>query len=135
MKKSILFLLTLSGIIVNAQNVIVKSPDDKIVVTISNNEKLTYSVSYNGRTIINPSQLGFEFKDELVMTGDFSIVDQSVKNFNETWIPVVKSKHSEIENNYNELQLTLREKSGAMRQMETFVRAYNDGAACRFKLL
>jgi hypothetical protein len=30
------------------------------------------------------------------MTGNFTIVDQSVKNLNDTWIPVVKSKHSEI---------------------------------------
>lgn len=135
MKKSILLLLIFSSVLTKAQVITVKSPDSKIVVTISNTDKLIYSVSYNGKNIINPSQLGFEFKDELAMTGDFSIVDQSVKSFNETWIPVVKSKHSEIANNYNELQLTLREKSGAMRQMETFVRAYNDGAAFRFKLL
>jgi alpha-glucosidase len=130
-----LLLLIIFTANISAQIITVKSPDDKIVVTINNNEKLIYSVSYNGKTIINPSQLGFEFKDELAMTGDFFIVDQSVKNYNETWIPIVKSKHAEISNNYNELQLTLREKSGAMRQMETFVRAYNDGAAFRFKLL
>ena len=32
-----------------------------------------------------PSQLGFEFKDELPMTGIFIIADQSVNNFSETW--------------------------------------------------
>ncbi len=69
------------------------------------------------------------------MAGNFSIVDQSVKNFNEKWIPVVKSKHAEIMNQYNELKLTLKEKSGPMRQMELYVRAYNDGAAFRYKLL
>ena len=90
MKKSILILLILTGAIVNAQNIIVKSPDSKIVVTVSNDEKLIYSVSYNGRNIVNPSKLGFEFKDDLSMTGNFAIVNQSVKNFNETWIPVVK---------------------------------------------
>ena len=47
----------------------------------------------------------------------------------------MKSKHAEVVNNYNELQLTLKEKSGPMRQMEFFVRAYNDGAAFRYKLL
>ena len=46
-----------------------------------------------------------------------------------------KSKHAEIINNYNELKLTLKEKSGPMRQMELYVRAYNDGAAFRYKLL
>ena len=134
MKKSVLMVLIFIGAIANCQNIIVKSPDSKIVVTISNNEKLIYSVTYNGRNIVNPSQLGFEFKDELSMTGNFTIVDQSVKNFNETWAPVIKSKHAEIVNNYNELLLVLKEKSDLMRQMEFYVRAYNDGAAFRYKL-
>ena len=134
MKKSFLLLLIFSCVIINAQIVKVKSPDNKIEFTITSNDKLIYSVTYNGRIIINPSQLGFELKDELPMTGDFIIVNQSVKEFNETWIPVVKSKHAEIINSYNELQLTLKEKSGSMRQMDFFVRAYNDGAAFRYKL-
>jgi alpha-glucosidase len=134
MKRSLLLLLTILGAIANAQTFSIKSPDNKIEVIISNSEKLNYSVVYNGRIIINPSQLGFEFKDELAMTGDFTIVDQSIKNFNETWIPVVKSKHAVVVNNYNELQLTLKEKSDPMRQMEFFIRAYNDGAAFRYKL-
>ena len=115
MKKSLVILLLFLDVNVNAQILTVKSPDGKIDVTITNNENLTYSVFYNGRTIINPSCLGFEFKDELAMTGSFTIVDQSVKNFNETWIPVVKSKYAEIVNNYNELQLTVKEKSGLIR--------------------
>jgi alpha-glucosidase len=135
MKKSIIILAIFLGVLANAQTVTVKSPDNKIEIIIINNDKLIYSVSYNGRSIMNSSQLGFEFKDELPMTGNFTIADQSVKNFSETWIPVVKSKHSKIVNNYNEAQIILKEKSGPMRQMELFVRAYNDGAAFRYKLL
>jgi alpha-glucosidase len=135
MKKSLVILLLILCVNANAQILTVKSPDGIIDVTITNNDTLVYSVSYNGRAIINPSHLGFEFKDELAMTGNFTIVDQSVKNINESWIPVVKSKHAEIANNYNELQVTLKEKSGLMRQLEFFVRVYNDGAAFRFKLL
>ena len=135
MKKFLVLLFLILNVISNGQILTVKSPDGKIDVTITNNDILVYSVSYNGRSIINPSRLGFEFKDELPMNGNFSIVDQSVKSFNETWIPVVKSKHSEISNNYNELLADLKEKSGLMRQMQFFVRAYNDGAAFRFRLL
>jgi alpha-glucosidase len=134
MKKSIMLLLTAIGIMANAQTITVKSPDNRIILTINNDEKLTYSVTYQGRNIVNPSPLGFELKDEQAMTGNFIIVDQSVKNVNETWIPVVKSKHAEIINHYNELQLSLKEKSGPMRQMELFVRTYNDGAAFRYRL-
>jgi len=128
-----LFLVIIGGLS-NAQNIAVKSPDNNIVITISNSEKLTYSVTFRGKNIVNPSPLGFELKDELAMAGNFIVVDQSVKNFNETWIPVVKSKHAQVINNYNELQLSLKEKSDPMRQMDFFVRAYNDGAAFRYKL-
>ena len=117
-----------------AQTIDVKSPDNKIIVTLSNNDILTYSVSFNGRVIVNPSQLGFEFKDEPAMKGNFSIADQLVKTIDETWIPVVKSKHSQIEDNYNELRLSLTEKSEPMRSMEFTVRVYNDGTAFRYKL-
>jgi alpha-glucosidase len=118
----------------NAQNISVKSPDEKIIVTVNNDEKLSYSVTYIDKPVVNPSPMGFEFKDEPVMSGNFAILDQSLKNFNETWIPVVKSKHSEIVSNFNELAITLKEKSGPMRQMELSVRAYNDGIAFRYKL-
>lgn len=134
MMKSLLILLAFTGAISNAQDLTVKSPDNNIVITISNGEKLSYSVTFHNRTIVNPSRLGFELRDEPAMTGNFAILDQSLKNFNETWIPVVKSKHAEIMNNYNELQISLKEKSGPMRNMEFYVRAYNDGAAFRYKL-
>jgi alpha-glucosidase len=121
--------------IANSQTISVKSPDNNIVVTITNKDSLSYSVTFHDRTIINPSSLGFEFKDEPPMAGNFDITDQSVKNFDETWKPVIKSRHSEIENVYNELKLTLKEKSVPMRQMEFSVRVFNDGAAFRYRLL
>ena len=133
-KISLLLILLGIGTLARSQNIEVKSPDNNIVVTINNDEKLTYSVTYHDRNIVNLSQLGFEFKDEPACTGNFSILDQSVENVSETWVPVVNSKHSEVLNHFNELHLSLREKSGPMRQLELFVRAYNDGAAFRFKL-
>jgi alpha-glucosidase len=131
----LLLVLSITGVLANGQEIMVKSPDSNITVTISNNDKLTWSVSWRNRNIVNPSSMGFEFKAEDAMKGNFTILDQSLKNFNEKWIPVVRSKHAEIINNYSELKLTLQEKSGPMRQMELYVRAYNDGAAFRYKLL
>ena len=133
-KKNLLLVLFMTGVLANGQEITVKSPDSNITVTISNNDKLTWSVSWRNRIIVNPSPMGFELKNEDAMTGNFNILDQSIRNFNEKWIPVVRSKHAEIINNYSELKLILQEKSGPMRQMELYVRAYNDGAAFRYKL-
>ena len=125
-----LFIVTATG----AQTVTVKSPDNSIVLAVINDATLSWSVLYKGKTVINTSQLGFEFRDEQPLSGNFEILDQLIQNFNEKWIPVVKSKHAEIVDNYSELHLFLKEKSGPMRQMDLFVRAYNDGVALRYKL-
>jgi alpha-glucosidase len=133
-KSLLLILFTIPGIITLAQDISVKSPDNNIVVNINNGEKLSYSVTFKSQSIINQSPMGFELKDEEPMTGNFTLIDQTSKSINEKWTPVVKSKHAEIINNYNELHLYLKEKSSLMRQMELIVRAYNDGAAFQYKL-
>jgi len=129
-----LFLGIYSGFISLAQDFKVISPDHNIVFNVSNNEKITYSITFNGQSVINSSQLGFEFKNEPPMSGGFAVLDQSAQSFNETWKPVVKSKHAEILNNYNELILKLKEKANPMRLVEFQVRVFNDGAAFRNKL-
>ena len=134
-KTFLLFATTITGVFTQAQDFSVKSPDNKIVVNINNSEKLTYSVKFNGQTIVDQSSMGFEFKDEEPMTGNFTVVDQKNTRVNETWSPVVKSKHATVIDNYNELHLYLREKLAPMRQMELIVRTFNDGAAFQYKLL
>jgi len=59
-----LFLGIYSGFISLAQDFKVTSPDHNIVFNVSNSEKLTYSITFNGQPVINSSQLGFEFKNE-----------------------------------------------------------------------
>ena len=135
MKTSILvLLLSVNVLTIHSQNIIVTSPDKNISVTITNAEKLSYSVNFNNRAILNPSALGFEFQGEAKLDSNFAIIAQNTETINETWKPVVKSKHAEITNNFNELTLCMKEKSGALRQIDLQVRVYNDGAAFRYKL-
>jgi len=137
MKKVNVFLVVvimITGTIIQAQDFSVKSPDSNIIINVNNNEKLSWSVTFKGQSVIDQSPMGFEFRDEQPMTGNFEVTDQKTQNINEKWIPVVKSKHAEIINNYNELHLYLKEKLAPMRQMELIIRAYNDGAAFQYKL-
>jgi len=130
-----LVLLIIIGVSqVHGQSFSVKSPDKKISVSIGNNEKLTYSVRFDGRIIVDTSKLGFELKDEEEMDGDFIVLKQDTNTTKESWVPVVKSKHAKILSHYNELKLELKERSGLERRMDLFVRAYNDGIAIRYKL-
>ena len=130
--------LTLLFLIISSfgysQDFEVNSPDKKIAVTIHNSGKIGYSVTFNGKQIIQESIIGFEFKNEPPMDHGFAVIDHHERKINETWKPVVKSKHAEVADNCNELQLLLKEKSGLMRQMELTFRAYDDGAAFRTRL-
>lgn len=134
LKLFILAFFVCTGMQTYAQTTTVSSPDKKISVTVDNAEKLSYSVKFKDRIIVNSSQLGFELKNETNLDGNFTLIKQNTEAINETWKPIVKSKHAQVLNNCNELQITLKEKSGLMRQMELFVRAYNDGVAFRYKL-
>ena len=69
------------------------------------------------------------------MQKGFEVTDQQVCNVNETWKPVVQSKHAEVVNNFNELRLMVREKSGLMRQMELSLRVFDDGVCLSDKAI
>jgi len=134
LRKNFFYFIIFLSLNTSAQELKLYSPDKNIALTINNDDTLSYSVTYKGREIVNTSQMGFEFKNEPPMAGGFAVTDQSVQTINESWRPVVKSKHSEIINNYNELILKLKEIKAPMRQMELHLRAYNDGTAFRYKL-
>jgi alpha-glucosidase len=127
-------LILFNGLNAHAQDLKVSSPDRNITVTVRNGDVLTYSIQYGQQDIIKTSGLGFELKGEPAMKGNFEIIAQKTNLVNETWKPVVASKHSEITDHHQELQITLREKSGQRRQMELFFRVFNDGVAFRYKL-
>ena len=133
-KSKLCILLLLTTSFCQAQDYKLTSPDKKINVIIKNGGELSYSIAFNGKQVILESSLGFEFEAEPAMKKEFAVTDQQESTINETWKPVVKSKHAEVVNHCNELQIMLKEKSGLMRQMELTFRAYNDGVAFRTKL-
>jgi alpha-glucosidase len=62
MKKLTLLLLLLNCIAAYPQNFEVRSPDGQIALAINNGDKLTYSVTFRGKEIVQTSMLGFEFR-------------------------------------------------------------------------
>ena len=76
------FILILASIFMeaplHAQKYSLQSPDGHIALTISNQEQLTYSVQLDGKTLIAPSPMGFQLKDEKEMKGNF-IVENDAK--------------------------------------------------------
>lgn len=113
----------------------------------------TYTLSYKDRLVVAPSSLGFLLKSEDaskmtnfewtesadkskidVMTNlqtGFGIIDTETSSFDETWKPVW-GEESEIRNNYNELKVTLHQKSTS-RELIIAFRLFNDGLGFRYE--
>lgn len=118
-----------------AQDYTVQSPDGHITLSVSNHEKLNYSVQLDGKTLIAPSPMGFQLKKESDMVGNFAVQnDAKVKSGVEDWTPVVRNKHAQCHVPYNELTLNLKEKDGKCRRMDVAFRVMNDGVAFRYTL-
>lgn len=120
----------------------VKSPNGKISVTFSleQNGVPTYEMKYKGKTVIKPSHLGLELaKDKHASKGleetnlmdSFTKTNYKVSTFDETWTPVWGETKT-IRNNYNELEVDLRQESSNRNIIIRF-RIYDCGMGLRYE--
>ena len=132
MNKFILSVLTLI-MAIPAMAIEQKSPNGKVVVSVELNEKGTpvYQVSYKGKTIIAPSELGIELAEENSLLDSFRINNTSTSTFDETWQPVW-GETRDIRNHYNELLVEMEKPSNG-RFMNLRFRVYNDGVGFRYE--
>ena len=127
-KKVILPVLLLCiSLSVNAKEYRVTSPDGRIVVVVAIEKQLTWEVTYDGKELITSPVVAMELTTGIIPSEKDRIRKGSVKKVNESIIPVVPVKRSEVISEYNLLELSFS--SGSMLEF----RAYNDGVAYRFK--
>ena len=137
----------------------VKSPNGNIELKFSVDQagRPVYEMSYKGRAVVKPSFLGLELAkdkhasagmDEKDLMDQFSIVNEKVSEFDETWQPVW-GETKNIRNHYNELAVTLQQmwlervksnKPGVQlapkqhrREMIIRFRVYDDGIGLRYE--
>ena len=135
--KRLYFILTaaLLSLPLAAQTCRISSPDGKIVMNVNTEETLSYSVEYCGKEVIASSPMGFEFEGEKPMSGNMVLTSAPVINLkSESWTPVVRNKHAEVHQIWNETVLSLVENGGDRRRMDVEVKVYDDGVAFRYCL-
>jgi hypothetical protein len=116
----------------NAQQL--KSPNGKFTMdfTLQKDGTPSYSLNYKDKTVIKPSKLGLELKnDKKSLLNDFTVIDTKTASFDETWKPVWGEVES-IQNKYNELAVTLNQKE-TDRQIIIRFRLFNDGLGFRYE--
>ena len=92
----------------------------------------TYELSYKNKPIIKSSKLGFELKnDKNSLLNGFVITNSKSSTFDETWKPVW-GEVAQIRNHYNELAVTLNQKSTDRIVVVRF-RLFDDGLGFRYE--
>jgi len=130
------------------------SPDGtlKATFTLSADGVPCYSLEKNGVPVMLPSRLGFVFRGDLQstdfvyerhhilkadrhpqysMSEGFTLVDDGLSSFDETWEPVW-GEESKIRNNYNELLVRLKQEEKD-RFMNIRFRLFDDGLGFRYE--
>jgi alpha-glucosidase len=110
------------------------SPDERNVVTVGVVEgALVYAVERDGRKVLLPSRLGFEFRDAPPLFEGLEITGSERHGNDEVWeqpwgeVALVRDLH-------NELRVSVAETGDPGRQFVVVFRAFDDGIAFRYEL-
>lgn len=102
------------------------SPDSRIEIKISTGERFSYSVSFNGKMLLQDSTLSITI-DQQILGLQPKILAAKQRSVDQTIAPAVRQKSAQIRERYNELRLELE---GAYAVV---FRAYNEGVAYRIE--
>ncbi|HEV2671496.1 MAG TPA: glycoside hydrolase family 97 protein [Gemmatimonadales bacterium] len=133
MRTLLLVALTLLPVRMEAQ-LRVASPDGRNAVVVQTHDgKLYYAVQRDGRPLLTPSLLGFQFRGQPPLRDSLRIVDSSRSTFDTVWTQPW-GEVSRIRDHHNELKVSVEETTSPNRKFTLAVRAFNDGVAFRYVL-
>lgn len=122
--------LLLFALFLNAQQV--KSPNGNFLLHFEVKEGTpTYKLLFRNIPIINESTLGLQLKDTESLLTDFTVSKIDENTFDETWRPVW-GEVKEIRNHYNEMLVTLEQKT-TDRTIRIRFRVFDDGLGFRYE--
>ena len=103
----------------------------KMNFTVNTKGEPTYELFYKGKTVIKPSRLGLELKNDPGLLNSFTQTEVKTSTFDETWKPVW-GEVSQIRNHYNELAVTLAQEAKKRYILIRF-RLYDEGLGFRYE--
>jgi|SRR6218665_599651 len=110
-----------------------QSPGKKneLVFELTKTGQPQYRFSLHGKSVIEPSLLGFEFHDIKKMTTGFKILSTESNTVDETWEqPWGESK--KVRDHHNQLIVHLKESEGEQRLVDLVFRIFDDGLGFRY---
>ena len=117
----------------------VESPDGDVLVQLelqdADDQKVvaTLSVFYRGTALVEDSRLGLEFSQGGYFGSDLQITKVVTSKHDETYQLAV-GKSSTARDHYRQVVVTLDEQPEPHRRIELVLRAYDEGAAFRYRI-
>ncbi|HVU58607.1 MAG TPA: glycoside hydrolase family 97 protein [Puia sp.] len=117
------------------RDIVVKSPDGRLRWAFHLTDSCpSYSVSFNGETIVDWSALRLAFRDGGEFGRGLVVRGASFRKGEDDYTLVV-GKTSSVHDEYNEAEIPMEERGGARRGVELMVRVFNDGVGFRYVFL
>jgi alpha-glucosidase len=111
----------------------VKSPEKnaELVFGLTKSGQPQYSFSFGGKSVIEPSLMGFEFDGLTKMADGFKVVNTEEKSVNETWNQPW-GEFKKLKDSHKELIVHLKETGGDGRLVDVIFRVFDDGLGFRY---
>lgn len=116
----------------SAQKLLSPDGDLSLDFTLDGSGVPRYQLHFKKKQVIKPSVLGFELKDHGHLLKDFQVTKVSRDSADSHWSPIWGEEKS-IRNHYNELAVTLMQKSDRPREIIIRFRLFNDGLGFRYE--
>ena len=117
-----------------AAQVRVASPDGRNQVTFQIRDgRAYYDLQRDGRALILPSLLGFEFRGAAPLRDGLRITDTTRDTHDETWTQPW-GEVARVRDHHNELAVSLEETGSPNRRFTVRIRAFDDGIGFRYEL-
>jgi alpha-glucosidase len=131
MKTTVPLLAALVLFAASAQSaeIVIKSPDRKVVATVTDDGGLSYSVSLDDREVVRHSRFGI-VSDGVDLGANVTLGKSSSRKIRESY--AMFGSHSRAENDCRETTVAVRSAGGEAYELD--VRACNDGVALRARL-
>lgn len=123
-----------------AQDIIVTSPDNSLVLNFNTNDlgKPYYKLTYKNQEVIKQSFLGFKLKEIFggkeyqSLSKNLKIIGVENTDYNQSWQPVWGDSKS-IQDNHHQLKIKLKQQSSDSLELNIIFRIFNDGIGFRYE--
>jgi len=110
----------------SAKNYQVKSPDNRLIISVNVDQSTTWRVQKEEQDILLASPISLSLNNGLTLGKAAKVKKTSTKHITESISPIVKRKYQVIHNECNEMTISFS------KGYSLVVRAYNEGAAYRW---